>query len=367
MTQSDTSGAVAQGSTPFAAGAADLTVDWFRSALGEQAITSVELEPIGGGLLARMVRAKLSYDGATDAPSSVVVKFPTDDQGSLGLALAMGMYELETRFYRDVAPLLPEMSLPKCYHSQLAADATSFNLVLEDLSGRARPGDVLQECSLDDCAHVLGELVNFQGPLWNSAALQKFEWLADPSRTFGVFDALPAGLGPFLERFGHGLDPEHVKLFESVLPRAGEWVRSWNAPTVVQHGDFRTDNVMFGAEPGAPAVTVIDFQTVRLGPPGVDPAYFLGSSLSTETRRAAERGLITDYHQRLVAAGVADFDFDACWNAYREGAMYAIFLFVGAASQVESTERGDRLIIDQIRRYADMALDLDAPAAAGLA
>jgi hypothetical protein len=36
------------------------------------------------------------------------------------------------------------------------------------------------------------------------------------------------------------------------------------------------------------------------------------------------------------------------------------------ASQVESSERGDRIIVDQIRRYADMALDLDSPLAAGL-
>ena len=46
--------------------------------------------------------------------------------------------------------------------------------------------------------------------------------------------------------------------------------------------------------------------------------------------------------------------------------MYGGFLFVGMASQVESTERGDRVIVNQIRRYADMAIDLDAPRAAGL-
>jgi aminoglycoside phosphotransferase (APT) family kinase protein len=155
-------------------------------------------------------------------------------------------------------------------------------------------------------------------------------------------------------------------LFESVLPRAGEWARSWKAPTVIQHGDFRPDNLLFGTAPGTPAVTVIDFQTVRLGPPGLDPAYLLASSLSTEDRGVAERDLINEYHQRLLGAGVEGFEFEDCWAAYREGAMYGVFLFVGMAGQVESTERGDRLIADQIRRYADMALELDAPQAAGL-
>jgi aminoglycoside phosphotransferase (APT) family kinase protein len=171
----------------------------------------------------------------------------------------------------------------------------------------------------------------------------------------------------FIARFGDALDAAHVQLFESVLPRAGEWVRSWRPPTVVQHGDFRSDNLLHGTVAGTPPITVIDFQTVRLGPPGLDPAYFLGSSLPTEQRRAAERDLITEYHQRLLAGGVQGFDFDACWAAYREGALYGVFLFVGMAGQVESTERGDRLIADQIRRYADMALDLDAAQAAGLA
>jgi hypothetical protein len=296
-----------------------------------------------------------------------VVKFPTDDPGSLGLALAMGMYELETRFYQDIAPLVPDMGLPVCYLTQLSDDATEFNLILEDLSEGMQPGDVLKTASIGECASGLGELVKFQAPLWNSPAVSKLQWLADRSRTIGVFDALPAGLEPFIERFGDQLDQSHIALFESVVPRAGQWVRGWKAPMVVQHGDFRSDNLMFSTNPVAPRVAVLDFQTVRLGPPGVDPAYYLGSSLSTTDRRAAERDLIADYHQRLLFSGVEGFDFDACWASYRDGAMYGVLLFVGMASQVESTERGDRVIVDQIRRYADMAIDLDAPQAAGLA
>jgi len=192
------------------------------------------------------------------------------------------------------------------------------------------------------------------------------DWIADPARTIGVFDALPAGLQPFLTRFGDELDAAHVTLFERVIPHAGEWVRSWKAPTVVQHGDFRSDNIMFSTNLRNRRIAVIDFQTVRLGPPGVDPAYYLGSALATEDRRSAERDLIAGYHEQLLSWGVAGFGFHDCWDSYREGAMYGVLLFVGMAGQVASTERGDQLIVDQIRRYAEMALDLDAPAAAGL-
>jgi hypothetical protein len=357
---------------PVVTNAQELTLEWFRrlldssGLLSEADLSSVELQPVSGGLMARMVRATLGYVGPTSSPNSLLVKFPTDDAGSLGVAHAMGMYELETRFYRDIAPLVPDMGLPACYLAALSDDAKKFTLVLEDLSGDLRAGDVLSPSTVDECSQTLAELAKFQAPLWNSSAVSALDWIADPARTIGVFDALPTGLQPFLTRFGDQLDPTHVKLFERVVPRAGEWVRSWKAPTVVQHGDFRSDNIMFSTSPANRRVAVIDFQTVRLGPPGVDPAYYLGSALSTEDRRGAERDLITDYHEQLLSGGVTGFDFDACWDNYREGPMYGVLLFVGMAGQVASTERGDLLIVDQIRRYADMALDLDAPTAAGL-
>jgi Phosphotransferase enzyme family len=350
----------------------ELTVDWFRQVLAgaglpaEPDLSEVGLEPVSGGLMARMVRATLSYPRPTSSPDSLLVKFPTDDAGSLGVAHAMSMYELETRFYQDIAPLVPDMGLPGCYLAELSDDAKQFTLVLEDLSSDLRAGDVLRPSTVDECSRALKELAKFQAPLWNSSTVSTLEWVADPARTIGVFDALPAGLQPFLTRFGDQLDAAHVTLFERVIPHAGEWVRNWKAPTVVQHGDFRSDNIMFSTNPRNQRIAVIDFQTVRLGPSGVDPAYYLGSALATEDRRSVERDLIAEYHEQLLTGGVAGFGFDACWNSYREGAMYGVLLFVGMAGQVASTERGDQLIVDQIRRYAAMALDLDAPAAAGL-
>ena len=348
-----------------------MTPEWFQSVLteagvlGGATVTSVETEPVTGGVIARMSRAKLTYSQATHAPESLIVKYTTDDPGSLGVAKAMGLYELEVRFYQDIAPLLAGMSVPTRYHAEIEDDSR-FVLVMEDFGGRSKPGDVLTESPLQECADTLEQLVAFQAPLWNSSTIADMEWIANPARTHGVFDMMAGGLDPLLARFGDQLDPDHVRLFEAVLPRAGEWVRGWSAPTVVQHGDLRSDNTLLGVAPGTAPVTVIDFQTVRLGPPGIDPANYLASALSTATRREAERDLVADYHRKLVAAGVPSWSFDECWDGYREGAMYAIFLFVGMAGQVESTERGDRLIVDLIGRYANMAIDLDSAKVAGL-
>lgn len=343
--------------------AEELTPEWFAAVL-DAPVSDVELEPVGGGLMARSARATLSYEGG-EGPASVVVKYPTDDEGSFGLAQATRMYELEVAFYRDVAPIVTA-SVPGCRLAVHDPETGLFTLVLEDLSAHSRPGDVLTLSTLDDASAVLAELVGLQAPTWNNTELLELPWLADDAPTLGMFDQFPLGLEPFIERFQAVLEPEHVELFQSVLPKSGQWARSWRPPTVVQHGDFRTDNIMFGTTPDAPPVTIIDFQTVRLGPPGLDVAYFVGASLSTEDRQAGDRDLIAEYHGRLQAAGIEGFSFDDCWQSYREGALYGVFLFVGLASQVESTERGDQVIAEQIKRYADMAIDLDAAGAAGL-
>ena len=345
----------------------ELTPEWFTSALGGQrsTVTEVRLDHMDIGAMCRMVRATLTWDGTDPGPASVIVKFPTADEDTLGLARAMQMYELEVRFYRDLLPHLPNISTPRCHLATLDEDTGSFTLVLEDLSGCSRPGDVLTESTGVECSAVLAELANLQAASWNSPATAAMPWLADPERTIQVFDSMPAGLDPFLTRFGHALESEQVALFERVIPQAGSWIRSWRGPSVVQHGDLRTDNILFSL--GAPpAATIIDFQTVRLGPPGIDSAYFVGSSLSTKTRRETERDLLTELHGRLRSAGIAGYDFDACFRGYREGALYAVYLFCGLSSRVASSERVDRVIADQTRRYADMALDLEAPQLAGL-
>lgn len=349
-----------------------MTAEWFTSMLSDAGVLnggrveSVELEPFGDGVMTNMVRARLTYAGTTDAPASLLVKYPSDDEGNFGIARVMGLYELEVRFYRDIAPRLPRMSIPRCYSAELDEETSRFTLALEDRSANTQPGTKLSTVTPEQCSAVFLELAHFQAPLWNSPVLSDLDWLKDPTRTLGIFDAMSAGLAPFLERFGNALDPDHVKLFESVLPLAGKWARSWQSPTVVQHGEFRSGNVLFGTTADAPPVTVIDFQTVRVGPPGIDPAYFMGGSMPVEDRRKMERELIKEYHQRLLSAGVEGFDWDACWNSYCAGAMYGVYLLVGMAGQVEPSERNDRVILSLTRQFAVMALDLEAPKAAGL-
>jgi aminoglycoside phosphotransferase (APT) family kinase protein len=80
-------------------------------------------------------------------------------------------------------------------------------------------------------------------------------------------------LEPWPARFGHALEPAQVALFETVIPQAGRWVRSWDGPSVVQHGDLRTDNILFSLDPsrGPPFSTSRPCASDRRNGPGILP------------------------------------------------------------------------------------------------
>src|SRR5688500_10634966 len=96
----------------------ELTPEWFTRALAddESTVTDVRLAPMDLGAMCRMVRASLTWStGAVGGPDSVIVKFPTADANTLGLARAMRMYDLEVCFYRDLLPLLGDVNVPACH------------------------------------------------------------------------------------------------------------------------------------------------------------------------------------------------------------------------------------------------------------
>ena len=72
------------------------TTDWFERMLTK---AGVELEPVTGGVIARMVRARLSYREGDRCPvvggGGVPDRRPGQPRGGRG----DGLYELEVRFY----------------------------------------------------------------------------------------------------------------------------------------------------------------------------------------------------------------------------------------------------------------------------
>jgi hypothetical protein len=314
--------------------------------------------PIGTGQMAESTRLTLEYDGPSDGPASLVAKSASKDPGSRAVGKAFRAYEVEVRFYRELAPTLG-INCPASYLAEIDLEATEFLLLLEDLAP-AVAGDDLAGCALGLAERLLEEAVAFHSPRWGDPTLEAIAWLNrnSPESAAKVSTALAAVFPLFVERFGAELDDDLRGGLERSARCADRWWRGDGGPRTIAHGDLRLDNLMLG--PTVEDLWIVDWQTSVLGNGVADISYFLGGSLLPEIRRGSETQLVQDYFDRLRRAGVQDYSWDQCWHQYRWGALHGVFLTVGAAMLVEQTERGDRMVLTSIDRHMRHVLELEA-------
>ncbi|MBU8860485.1 MULTISPECIES: phosphotransferase [unclassified Micromonospora] len=317
-------------------------------------VDAVTATPLGLGKLGHNVRYELAWAGGS-GPASVVGKFPALDERSRHTGQGSDAYRREVAFYRELAGALP-LPVPRCYAAGYDESSGDFVLLLGD-AAPARPGDQLTGCTVDEVATVLTGLAAAQAVHWDRPAPG---WLpvrgADGGRRLGAAYRLTAGA--FAERFGDLLSPAALGVVEALRTRIRGWVRADRPPLTLLHGDLRVDNLLFTDGP-EPAVTVVDWQTVQLGPGPSDAAYLVGGSLPTDVRRAREAELFASYHDALRAAGVR-WSRDECWRSYRVNTVAGLHMTVVGAMLVARDGRGDAMFVAMAERHAAHVTDLDA-------
>jgi len=343
-----------------------LTPGWLTEALrawgsldAAATVTRVDATPVGTGQMCDSLRLRLGYEGTADGPPTVVAKLPATDPTSRATAKSLGSYELEVRFYQELAADLP-IRTPRCLYADIDVEAADFVLLLEDMAP-AHQGDQLAGCTPDEAAVAVAELSNLHAPRWGDPSLASIPWLhRDPeARQAFMAELLPMLHAGFRERYADSLDDEVEQACDALFGHLGTHLGERRAPTTIVHGDYRLDNLLFGGLGGGVPVAVVDWQTVGTGSAMDDVAYFLGGGLLPEDRRASEEDIVRDYLERLRAAGVG-YDWDDCWQDYRRGTWSGLLMAVAASMLVERTDRGDEMFLTMARRAARHALDLDA-------
>lgn len=345
-----------------------LTAEWLTSALrhvglitDQTEVTAVKWELIGTGQMSDSARLMLEYGTdtpETPAPASVVAKLPSADPTSRATALALGSYENEVRFYQQVAPRV-RIRTPHVYYADIDVPTASFVLLLEDLRS-SRPGDQLSGCGVGEAEVAIDELVGLHAPLWSDPWLERLAWLhrdraGQQAFLLGLLPQLWAGFNDrYKERLGSDVHTAGAALFAHL----DAYVNADTEPWTVVHGDYRLDNLLFA--PAGDRVAVVDWQTCTHGPGMQDVAYFVGAGLLADTRRDAERRLVTRYHGGLVDAGVQGYGWEQCWHDYRRLTWAGLVMAIAASMLVERTQRGDEMFMAMAHRHARHALDLGA-------
>jgi hypothetical protein len=323
-------------------------------------VTGVSVSPIGTGQMADTARLDLTYDEPGAGPASLVGKFASADDQSRATGLALRAYEIEVRFYREVAARV-SARVPALHFAEVEPDTGWFTLIVEDIVG-ARQGDQIAACGPDVAAAVLEEMAGLHAPCWESPELASLEWLnrnspdADSFLASMVSSLLPG----FLDRYRDQLAPEHAALCQLFVDHLPEWAASRTGPRTASHGDFRLDNLLF--QPGERRPVVVDWQTLSWAGGSYDVAYFIGGCLSAEDRRAHEPDLLRQYHEALCAGGVTGYTLEQLRRDTRRDSFGGVLMAIVASMVVQRTERGDLMFLTSTTRHAQHALDIDAPA-----
>ncbi len=308
----------------------------------------MDVTPVGTGQTGATYRLAVRYARETDLPASFVVKLPAQDE-AVRERVALS-YRSEHAFYTEVADSLA-VPLPRCYTCETDADGADFVLLLADMAP-AEQGDQIAGCTPQQARLSVTALAGLHGPRWGDPAWLSFAATVmpkpDEATARGLGDVTVLAARTTLDKLGERMSADDRATVADSASLIGDWLLAAPERFSLLHGDYRIDNLLF--DPQCTRVTVVDWQTLAVGLPARDLAYFLATSLRCEDRAAYERELVEDYRQALLALGVAGYDAELCWQDYRFGMLQVPLITTLGFAFSAATERGDAMALAMLQR-----------------
>lgn len=339
-------------------GPENVTSVWLGSVLGV-GVSSVDVTPIGTGQTGATYRVVPTYEAEQrDVPPSFAVKLSAQDD-AVRERVALG-YRSEVEFYSRIADRV-RIPVPRSYHTDISADGADVVLLLADMAPAVQ-GDQIAGCSPAEAQLAVQALAGLHGPSWRDS-----QWMDLPAVVMpkpGDDDAAK-GLGEVsrmaadivIDRLGAKITRQDQETLVGAMSLVTPWLMAEPKRFALMHGDYRLDNMLF--DPDRSRITVVDWQTVGIGLPGRDLAYFTGTSLEPSVRSDIERDLVERYHRSLLDFDVTDYDVETCWNDYRLGAVQVPLLVALGTAFASTTERGDDMMMAMLSRGCQAIRDLE--------
>jgi hypothetical protein len=331
----------------------DVTGDWLSAVLSSGGtlveVSEVDVIAIGTGQTGATFRVSVGYaTNPAGLPDTFVIKLPAQDD-TVRDRVSIG-YRSECAFYTAVANRV-RVPTPHCFYCEINQDATEYALVLADQEPAVQ-GDQIAGCGEEEARLAIRALAGLHGPSWCDPV-----WLEFPGIAFARPDEASAnGLGGVtrmasditLEKLGDRLSAADSETFSTAMGLVRPWLLAERDRFALLHGDYRLDNMLF--DPDGTRVTVVDWQTLGVGLPARDLAYFTATSLQPQLRSAIEEDLVDEYHRALSDYGVTGYDREACWRDYRLGMSQALLIAALGFAFATATERGDDMVLTMLRR-----------------
>ena len=339
-------------------GPEDVTAAWLGSVLSAD-VSDVEVTAIGTGQTGATYRVSATYPTPeAGLPKSFAVKLSAQDD-AVRERVALG-YRSEVEFYSRIADRM-RIPVPQSFHCDISEDGADVVLLLGDMAPAVQ-GDQIAGCTEQEAKLAVEALAGLHGPSWCDP-----EWMdlaaivmpkpGDDEAAKGLGDISKMAADIVIDRLGARISPEDQETLVASMASVTAWLRAEPKRFALMHGDYRLDNMLF--DPDRTRITVVDWQTVGIGLPGRDLAYFTGTSLEPGLRADIERGLVETYHQALTAYGITDYDIDTCWRDYRLGAVQVPLLVALGTAFASTTDRGDDMMLAMLSRGCQAIRDLE--------
>lgn len=333
-------------------------------------VAEVEIDQIGEGvgLMCTLARLTLRYRGpARGAPSSVILKVPSELPENRQVGDHFNFYEREGRFYQHLGQSI-DVRVPRCLFNHIDVESQRFALVLEDFGARTMVSQIIG-LDVERAAEALNAIARAHAQWWETPEVHALDWMPraiDP-HIIGAGESYRQAWPRFVELFGDELPDGAIDLGERVGPAweammTGLYER---APMTLCHGDYRADNLMFDdAASGRDHVGVVDWQIAYRSGGIADVGYLITQSMTPEDRQAHDHALVAAWYDAVSAAlgrRPEDYSGDDAWDGYRActGVM-TVYAVVAGAQLDMANERGMQLVRDMAARSFSAALDLDA-------
>lgn len=331
---------------------------WFdeHCDLGGGRVVGAEAERIavGEGFLGELARVRLEYEGEP-GPTSVIVKIPTTDSGLKPVGTMLGVYERESRFYDEVAPLLT-IRTARCLYNGADAETDSYALVLEDLA-HLDGGDQAVGMDLAQSQACVRAAAGVHGRWWDHDKLAELDWVPAPDNpvNMGLQGLYEESFDSLIEQWGH-LYPDHVKReVERFIPHVSEFLShlGGDAARTLSHNDFRLDNLFFDGDD----VVVLDWQVLGLGDGMGDLVPLLTTNATEDVRRDHEVDLLRLYFDEMRAAGSGTTEFDDLVRMYRANQMFWLVNWGNNAARADEGDRSNDLFEAVLTRCIAAAVE----------
>ena len=285
-----------------------------------------------------------------------MIKLPARDD-TMRDRVSIG-YRSECAFYSTVAHHV-QVPTPQCFYCEIAEVAMEYAFLLAD-QAPALQGDQHAGCGEHEARLAVTALAGLHRPSWCDPIWLEFPGIAftrpDEASAKGLGEVARMSAEITLDKLGERMSATDCDTFATAMGLVAPWLLAERDPFALLHGDYRLDNMLF--DRAARSITVVDWQTLGVGLPARDLAYFTATSLNPELRAGIEADLVAEYHRTLTGYGLTDYDRETCWGDYRLGMLQTLLISALGFAFATATDRGDDMVLTMLSRGCQAIRDL---------